>query len=177
MKKLRLWSAAVVVASLFAGSQAAYANTGTNTGTDTGADTGLHLMGKPGNAIGTPAPGNPPGNSQMMNKPSSDTGIYSNTGNVYDTTRVYGPNPTGTPNAAYRMQSTTTLDPNLGKTAPYPAVNTPQPNNYGKGKYNMNGYQMQAAPNRNFNWGWLGLLGLFGLAGMRSRGRDYDDAK
>ncbi|WP_027085225.1 WGxxGxxG family protein [Cohnella panacarvi] len=26
--------------------------------------------------------------------------------------------------------------------------------------------------NRGFSWGWLGLLGLFGLAGMRSRSRD-----
>lgn len=26
--------------------------------------------------------------------------------------------------------------------------------------------------NRGFSWGWLGLLGLFGLAGMRSRDRD-----
>jgi MYXO-CTERM domain-containing protein len=25
---------------------------------------------------------------------------------------------------------------------------------------------------RNFSWGWLGLLGLFGLAGMRSRNRE-----
>jgi len=25
---------------------------------------------------------------------------------------------------------------------------------------------------RGFDWGWLGLLGLFGLAGMRSRNRD-----
>ena len=26
--------------------------------------------------------------------------------------------------------------------------------------------------NRGFSWGWLGLLGLFGLAGMRSRSRE-----
>jgi MYXO-CTERM domain-containing protein len=25
---------------------------------------------------------------------------------------------------------------------------------------------------RSFSWGWLGLLGLFGLAGMRSRNRE-----
>lgn len=31
---------------------------------------------------------------------------------------------------------------------------------------------MDTTPRRNFDWGWLGLLGLFGLAGMRSRNRD-----
>ncbi|MBD3920008.1 WGxxGxxG-CTERM domain-containing protein [Paenibacillus sp. PR3] len=30
--------------------------------------------------------------------------------------------------------------------------------------------------NKGFNWGWLGLLGLFGLAGMRSHNRDRDRA-
>ncbi|RAV21172.1 WGxxGxxG family protein [Paenibacillus contaminans] len=177
MKKLQLMSAALIILTMLAGPQAVQAHTGTNTGKDTGADTGMNLMGEPSTSVGTPAPGNPPGNSQMLNRTNPDTGIYSNTGNVYDTTRVHGPNPTVTPNT-YRMQSTTTLDPNMGKTAPYPTVNTPKPNNYGIGKYNMNGYQMRAAANRNnINWGWLGLLGLFGLAGLRSRGRDRDEAK
>lgn len=34
-------------------------------------------------------------------------------------------------------------------------------------------YRAAATTNRNnFGWGWLGLLGLFGLAGMRSKSRD-----
>jgi MYXO-CTERM domain-containing protein len=47
----------------------------------------------------------------------------------------------------------------------------------------MNGYRpyntarattraLATTTTRNFDWGWLGLLGLFGLAGMRSRNRD-----
>jgi|GEM_PF-2413713 hypothetical protein len=40
-----------------------------------------------------------------------------------------------------------------------------------------NNYRATAANNdRGFDWGWLGLLGLFGLAGMRSRSRERDHA-
>ncbi|QKS46460.1 WGxxGxxG-CTERM domain-containing protein [Paenibacillus cellulosilyticus] len=39
-----------------------------------------------------------------------------------------------------------------------------------------NNYRATATDNRGFDWGWLGLLGLFGLAGMRSRSRDRDHA-
>jgi hypothetical protein len=35
-----------------------------------------------------------------------------------------------------------------------------------------NTYRTAATTTRSFNWGWLGLIGLFGLAGMRSRNRD-----
>lgn len=39
-----------------------------------------------------------------------------------------------------------------------------------------NNYRAKATGNNGSNWGWLGLIGLFGLAGMRSRGRDGDRA-
>lgn len=40
-----------------------------------------------------------------------------------------------------------------------------------------NNYRATATnDDRGFDWGWLGLIGLFGLAGMRSRSRDRDHA-
>ncbi|CAM4280635.1 hypothetical protein FHS16_002217 [Paenibacillus endophyticus] len=38
---------------------------------------------------------------------------------------------------------------------------------------NANNYRTNAVDNDNdFNWSWLGLLGLIGLAGLRNRGRE-----
>lgn len=42
---------------------------------------------------------------------------------------------------------------------------------------NANNYRVNAATDDDgFDWGWLGLLGLFGLAGARKRVRDRDHA-
>ncbi|REK74515.1 WGxxGxxG family protein [Paenibacillus paeoniae] len=59
----------------------------------------------------------------------------------------------------------------------YNAYNTNN-NTYNRNNANMNRTNYRATANttttanRGFSWGWLGLLGLFGLAGMRSRDRD-----
>lgn len=46
-------------------------------------------------------------------------------------------------------------------------------NNTGAGNYRTNTVRAQSTTtNRGSNWGWLGLLGLFGLAGMRRRESD-----
>lgn len=43
----------------------------------------------------------------------------------------------------------------------------------GTGNYRTNSVRAQSTTtNRGSNWGWLGLLGLFGLAGMRRRESD-----
>ncbi|WP_135554806.1 WGxxGxxG family protein [Paenibacillus cymbidii] len=45
-------------------------------------------------------------------------------------------------------------------------------NNNGMNNTGSN-YQTKATTNDNRNnWGWLGLVGLFGLAGLRSRNRE-----
>lgn len=44
-------------------------------------------------------------------------------------------------------------------------------------RYNTNNVRANTATtdnNRGIDWGWLGLLGLFGLAGMRKRVSDPD---
>ncbi|CAH1190978.1 MULTISPECIES: WGxxGxxG family protein [Paenibacillus] len=45
-------------------------------------------------------------------------------------------------------------------------------------RYNTNNVRANSATttdnNRGIDWGWLGLLGLFGLAGMRKRVSDPD---
>lgn len=42
---------------------------------------------------------------------------------------------------------------------------------------NANNYRTTAATDDDgFDWGWLGLLGLFGLAGARNRNRERDRA-
>lgn len=62
-------------------------------------------------------------------------------------------------------------------TRDYDAYNTNNANTYNRNNANMNRNNYRATANtttanRGFSWGWLGLLGLFGLAGMRSRERD-----
>ena len=42
-------------------------------------------------------------------------------------------------------------------------------------RLNANNYRTNAVDNDNdFNWSWLGLLGLIGLAGLRNRGHERD---
>lgn len=45
-------------------------------------------------------------------------------------------------------------------------------NRTGTGNYRTNTVRAQATTRAGSNWGWLGLLGLFGLAGMRRRESD-----
>jgi MYXO-CTERM domain-containing protein len=37
---------------------------------------------------------------------------------------------------------------------------------------NANNYRAKATDDNDFDWGWLGLLGLGGLLGLRSRDRE-----
>lgn len=61
----------------------------------------------------------------------------------------------------------------LDRMNTYTNANDPTGYGYG-GNYNTYSYRTNAAAttNRGMNWGWLGLLGLFGLAGVRTRNRD-----
>lgn len=78
---------------------------------------------------------------------------------------------------------------NMNRDGVYPTRindNTLRQNLYGQEPlrtYNVNNVRTNANRNmyratatttttRGFSWGWLGLIGLFGLAGMRSRSRD-----
>ncbi|TVY04340.1 WGxxGxxG family protein [Cohnella terricola] len=80
------------------------------------------------------------------------TGTYGTYGanNTYGTDGNYGAYD-GTRMNAYRPYHTTNLTTRANNTV----------------------RRLDTAPaRRGFSWGWLGLIGLFGLAGMRSRSRD-----
>ncbi|WP_317971050.1 WGxxGxxG family protein [Paenibacillus sp. CCS19] len=67
-----------------------------------------------------------------------------------------------------------------GNMNTYGTNNTGYGNNYGNSVtgygtnngLNANNYRANAADDNDFDWGWLGLLGLAGLFGLRSRDRE-----
>jgi len=121
----------------------------TNTGTLTGTNTGITPYGTTYGTYGTGM--GPYGTTGTTGTTGTGTGMFG-TGayNTYGTDGNYGAYD-GTRMNAYRPYSTTNLTTRANNTVR--RMDT-------------------TAPRRGFSWGWLGLLGLFGLAGMRSRSRD-----
>jgi hypothetical protein len=84
-------------------------------------------------------------------------GTRTGTGNGTGTFGMYGANRNGNTYGAYDSTRMNTY-------RPYSTNLTTRANNTVRA--------METTTRRGFDWGWLGLLGLFGLAGMRSRSRD-----
>lgn len=93
------------------------------------------------------------GNGYQMNVPNMNNGknMFNNGTNNNET---YNKRNTMRSNSLYNRSSTGNY------------------NTTGKGNYRTNTVRAQSTTSAGSNWGWLGLLGLFGLAGMRKRESD-----
>lgn len=157
MKKLLLSS--LLVGSL---SVAAVTPVLANTSSTTGMQTNNVMNGNGYGTYGTTGNG------------TFGTGTGNGTFGTNGTYGTYGTNGTGTYGSGY---GTNAFDGNRAGT--YGTYDRTRMNAFSgtratTNNLRTNNYRAAATTtnNRGFSWGWLGLIGLFGLAGMRSRSRD-----
>lgn len=103
------------------------------------------------------------GNGYRMNVPNTNTGtnMLNDGPNMFNGTNNNGMNPNMNTNR--NTMRSNSLN-NRTTTRDY--------NTTGTGNYRTNTVRARAVTGTGSNWGWLGLLGLFGLAGMRRRESD-----
>lgn len=118
--------------------------------------TGINKTYYPSTVTGTTTPNGTTNGYYNNRLNSSQTGTGLGIGN-------------GTPNNIYGTNGTYgAYDSTRMNYRPYNTTNV----NHMTARAKNNVRALETTTRRTFDWGWLGLLGLFGLAGMRSRSRN-----